>query len=109
MQLHRNFEWDPKKAALNVRNHSGVTFEDAARVLADPDGTANHVEVYDDRNSIVEDRYNTTGTDPADRSLILIVTWTDRSTATESVTRIISARLASPLERKRYAKEIGQR
>jgi uncharacterized DUF497 family protein len=30
----RRFEWDPKKAALNVRKHR-VTFEEAATVFND--------------------------------------------------------------------------
>ena len=29
------FEWDPKKAALNLKKH-GVSFEDAAAVFGDP-------------------------------------------------------------------------
>ena len=29
------FEWDPKKAALNLKKH-GVSFEDASAVFGDP-------------------------------------------------------------------------
>ena len=31
-----NFDWDPKKAAANVKNHDGVTFDEAETVFGDP-------------------------------------------------------------------------
>jgi uncharacterized DUF497 family protein len=36
--LHENFEWDEQKARKNLRKH-GVSFDDAALVLADEEGT----------------------------------------------------------------------
>ena len=66
-----------------------------------------HVEEYDGVHSDGEDRYITTASYPQDRRLVLIVSWTDRSTEDSKITRIISARLATPTERKKYAKEIG--
>ncbi len=31
-----NFDWDPKKAAANIKKHDGVTFEEAETVFGDP-------------------------------------------------------------------------
>ena len=31
-----HFDWDPKKAAANVKNHDGVTFDEAETVFGDP-------------------------------------------------------------------------
>ncbi len=66
-----------------------------------------HVEEYDLQHSTGEDRYVTTASHPDDRKIILIISWTDRSTVHAKVTRIISARPAKPAERKSYAKEIA--
>src|ERR1051326_4297879 len=106
MVLHDNFEWDENKARLNLKKH-GVSFDDAALVLADDQGEVFHVEEFDDRHSADEDRYVTTASHPDDRGLVLIVAWTDRSTHNAKVTRIISARAATPAEKKRYVKEIS--
>ena len=106
MMLHDNFEWDEDKAQKNLKKH-GVSFDDAALVLADEDGDAFHVEEYDGQHSTGEDRYVTSASHPDDRSIVLIVAWTDRSTQDDKVTRIISARAATPAERRRYVKEIG--
>ena len=97
--LHENFEWNETKAAKNIRKHR-VSFDDAALVLADEDGDAFHVEEYDDKHSTVEDRYITTASHPQDRSIVLVIAWTDRSTPRARITRIISARPATLAERK---------
>jgi uncharacterized DUF497 family protein len=39
--------------------------------------------------------------------LILVISWTDRSTDDEKVTRIISARKATKKEAKSYVEELG--
>ena len=106
MLLHENFEWDEDKAQKNLKKH-GVSFDDAALVLADEDGDTFHVEEYDGSHSGGEDRYVTTAPHPDDRAIVLIIAWTDRSTQDAKVTRIISARAATPAERKRYVKEIS--
>ena len=103
--LHENFEWDEEKAQKNLKKH-GVSFDDAALVLSDEDGHTYHVEEYDRQHSIGEDRYVTTASHPDDRSIVLVIAWTDRSTEHAKVTRIISARAAKPAERTRYVKEI---
>jgi uncharacterized DUF497 family protein len=106
MMLHENFEWDEDKAQRNLRKH-GVSFDDAALVLADEDGDRFHVEEFDEQHRAGEDRYVTTASHPDDRSIVLLVAWTDRSTDQAKVTRIISARAATPAERRRYGKEIS--
>src|SRR5580704_13797652 len=106
MTLHDNFEWDDDKARLNLKKH-GVSFDDAALVLADDDGNSFHVEEYDGEHSTGEDRYVTTASHPADRTIVLIISWTDRSTEDARITRIISARAATRAEGKRYGKEIS--
>ena len=106
MLLHENFEWDEDKAQKNLKKH-GVSFDDAALVLSDEDGEIFHIEEYDPQHSTGEDRYVTTASHPDDRSIVLVIAWTDRSTQHAKVTRIISARAAKPIERKRYAKEIS--
>jgi uncharacterized protein len=106
MRLHEEFEWDPKKAASNSLKHR-VSFEVAAAVLADEEGDVYHFDDPDDTASLGEDRYRTLGSLPADRRIVLLICWTDRSTDEAKVTRIISARLAGPHERKTYAKKIS--
>jgi uncharacterized DUF497 family protein len=106
MMLHENFEWDEGKAQRNLKKH-GVSFDDAALVLSDEDADKFHVEEYDLQHSVGEDRYVTTASHPDDRRIVLVIAWTDRSTAHDKVTRIISARAATPAERKRYGKEIS--
>jgi len=108
MMLHDNFEWDETKARKNLRKH-GVSFDDAALVLADEEGDIFHIEEFDDVYSADEERYITTASHPDDRSIVLVIAWTDRSTKRAKVTRIISARPATPTERKQYGKEIPGR
>jgi uncharacterized DUF497 family protein len=108
MKLHDHFEWDPRKAETNRRRHE-VTFDDAAAVLADEEGDVRHLEYSDDEHSYGEDRFVSIGSHPDDRSIVLSISWGDRSTAADRITRIISARVAASQERKRYAKEIADR
>jgi uncharacterized DUF497 family protein len=87
------FIWDPRKAASNVRKHS-VTFEEA-------------VTVFDDERALVqpdwihEDRLLILGTSA--RARMLFVVYVQREEA--DVIRIISARKATPHERKAYESE----
>ena len=83
------FEWDADKAALNFKKH-GVRFETAALVFNDE----NRIEFFDDAHSDFEERYNTIGKVEE----ILFVVYTER----KSLTRIISARIATPAERRMY-------
>lgn len=83
------FEWDPEKNRKNIEKH-GVSFQTAALVFADDD----RIDVYDTKHSIDEDRFCTIGKVKE----VLFVVYTERKDAV----RIISARLASPQERRLY-------
>jgi uncharacterized DUF497 family protein len=85
------FEWDTKKARLNLRNHK-VSFEEAATALKDPMAATG----ADPDHSISEDRYVTFGV--SERGRLLVVAHTEDG---ETI-RIISARVASKGERKIY-------
>ena len=88
-----DFEWDARKAAVNLRKHH-VSFEDAARVFLDP----NRIETYDGRDAYGEDRWKTVGmADPA----LLAVVYTARGKDGEII-RLISARKADAHERAQY-------
>jgi uncharacterized protein len=108
MKYHDVFEWDLQKAMTNRTKH-GVSFEHASAVLGDDQAEVYHVETFDDAHSTAEDRHVTTGSHPADRDIILLICWTDRSQGDQKVTRIISARHATRRERKHYAQEIDGR
>jgi uncharacterized DUF497 family protein len=82
-------EWDPKKATANIRKH-GVSFADAATVLSDDLA----ITIEDPRHT--EQRFVTIGSDAVGR--ILVVVYTYRSDKIQ----LISARDATPTERKRY-------
>jgi uncharacterized protein len=86
-----NFEWDPKKATLNVRDHR-VTFEEASTVFGD----SLAVTFADPDHSAGESRHLTFGM--SDQGRLLIVSHTER----RGVVRIISARRAVRAERKIY-------
>ncbi len=88
-----DFEWDEKKAARNNAKH-GISFEVARYVFDDPAA----VEELDGREHYGEDRYNITG---IVGGRLLAVTYTIRRR-----TRLISARLAAPHERKRYHEKV---
>lgn len=89
------FEWDPDKAASNLRKHR-VSFETAARVFADP-----FAVVEQDRIENGEQRWQTLGVVEGYLLLLVAHTVRDDEDGTECV-RIISARRAEPKERKRY-------
>lgn len=86
------FQWDPEKAETNERKH-GVNFIEAATVFGDPLARTR----LDPRQAIGEDRFVTLG--QSQQARMLVVAHTERQTAI----RIISARLATPRERRTYA------
>ena len=86
-----SFEWDPKKARVNLREH-GVTFEEASSALRDLLSATGH----DPDHSEDEDRFVTFGL--SSRGRLLTVSHTDRGNAI----RIISARIATNIERQLY-------
>ena len=86
-----DFEWDPQKAAKNFAKH-GVSFEEAESVFGDPLG-----RITDDlRHSVGEERYVLLGVSHAQR--LLAVMFAERGEAI----RLISARRATPRERRDY-------
>lgn len=66
------FEWDPNKAASNLKKHK-VSFGEAATVLGDPLS----ITVPDPDHSWAEDRYLTVGTSDLGRLLIVAHTEED--------------------------------
>ncbi len=85
------FEWDPKKAAINLRDHK-IAFEEAATALEDELSLTGD----DPDHSIDEARQITFGVSSTGH--LLVVSHTERG---ERI-RIISARLATRSERKLY-------
>ncbi|HMO80816.1 MAG TPA: BrnT family toxin [Pyrinomonadaceae bacterium] len=84
------FEWDPRKAAANLRKH-GVSFDEAAEAFFDE----NAFELYDDSHSEKELRFQIIG---LSRSQLLFVGYTVRG---ETI-RIITARKANARQARYY-------
>jgi uncharacterized protein len=84
------FDWDHAKNRSNLRKH-GIDFETAILVFDDPYSVATL-----DRVIHGEERWRTIGS--AGGIAIVIV----EHTVTEDLIRIISARKATPLERRSY-------
>ncbi|MDZ4258617.1 MAG: BrnT family toxin [Gemmatimonadales bacterium] len=88
------FEWDPRKAAANLRKH-GVTFEEAVSAFADP----HSITIPDPDHSIDEDRFILIGRSAMER--LLVVVHLERGDRI----RLISARLAARRERRTYEED----
>ena len=86
------FEWDDRKERINI-SKPGIDFSTAALVFGDD----NRIEKYDDLHSISEDRYITIG-EINGIAVIVVVVYTER----ENSIRIISARLATKIEKEAY-------
>jgi uncharacterized protein len=84
------FEWDERKAVANLKKHE-VDFADAALVLFD-----DLALTTPDLGDYSEERFATLGLDPLGRILVVVYTWREQRA------RIISARSATPAERRRY-------
>ena len=87
------FEWDPAKAAANLRKH-GVSFEDAQTAFSDEHARL----VNDPDHSAEEERFVLLGLSSSLR--LLVVAHCYRSA--DSVIRIISARRATKAEERSY-------
>ena len=85
------FEWDPRKAAANVKRRR-ITFDEAASVLDDPLSTT----YPDEAHSEEETRFLTIGA--SQRGRVLVVAHTERN----DTIRIISARRTTRREREFY-------
>jgi uncharacterized protein len=85
------FEWNPAKAEENLRKH-GVSFPEAASAFADELSLSE----IDEAHSEHEERYVLTGLSVRQR--LLVVAHTERG----HNIRILSARLATPREKRAY-------
>jgi uncharacterized DUF497 family protein len=86
-----SFEFDPAKAAANLKKHR-VSFDEAATVFDDPLSST----LPDDQHSEDEDRFVTVGMSVKHRLLFVVYTETD------SRIRIIGARTVTAAEREQY-------
>ena len=93
------FDWDPSKAASNLRKH-GIDFNVAATVFKD----SLMASILDEAHSDTEERWITVGVDKNGK--IQVVSHTQRDVDDHVLIRIISARPATPNERRQY--ESGQ-
>lgn len=112
-----NFEYDSKKNEINIKKH-GISLRNAARVFFDYD----RIEFYDEKNSNLEDRYDTIGDLTAGKAAVsldeilignvgkddvIFVVYTERIKSSQDgknwdVIRLISARYATNFERGLY-------
>ena len=92
------YEWDPAKAAANLRKH-GVPFAEAASVFLDPMA----LTFEDPDHSDEEDREITIGVSTKRRVLFV------SHAARRDRIRIISARKATRKERGQYAERTSRR
>ena len=83
------FDWDDAKEVLNFQKH-GIHFKTAAKVFLDPDKL-----IREDEEHLQEHRYDVLG--KVGKILFVVCAFRDNN-----VIRLISARLATKLERDRY-------
>jgi len=92
MGYEMQFDWDDEKEKYNIEKH-GIDFSTAALVFGD----IHRIEKYDELHSDSEDRYITIGQING-VTVVVMVVYTMRKT----LTRIISARLATKREKEAY-------
>lgn len=91
-----HFEWDPSKAALNLRKHR-ISFEEAKTVFYDDLA----IQFFDDEHAADEERFIMLGMSSSARLLVVChCEW-----GKGEVIRIISARKATRGETKHYRGE----
>ena len=88
------FEWDDEKAELNLKKHD-ISFEEAKSVFYD----SLSITIPDNSHSIEEHRFIIIGYSDEQRQIV--VAHTER----DDKIRIISARLATAGEKKKYEQE----
>lgn len=86
--------WDPKKAASNFKKHR-IRFSDAELVLYDP-----FALTLEEQFVIDEQRFVSIGLDALGRIIVIVHSYRG------DTIRLISARKATPLERRQYEKRI---
>ena len=87
------YEWDPAKARANLGKH-GIRFADAVTALED-----DLALTVRDPDSTEEERWIALGMDGLGRLLAVVFTWR------ADIIRIISARRATPRERRQYEED----
>jgi hypothetical protein len=90
--MHMEIEWDVAKAASNLAKH-GVSFEEAATALLDPNALA-----QEDRSATTEPRWILIGMSVRPRLLTVIYT-----VRPEDRLRLVSARRSTRKEASYYA------
>jgi len=86
--------WDPNKAEINFKKHK-IRFSDAEMVLYDP-----FAMTLKEHLVATEQRFVTIGSDAIGRLIAVVYSYRD------DAIRLISARKATPTERKQYEKGI---
>lgn len=89
IELQGEAEWDRRKAAANLLKH-GVRFSEAVTVLSD------ELAVTMEDEDSEEQRFITVGASDGGETLVVAYTWR------EERVRLISARRATPKERRAY-------
>ena len=89
------FEWDPRKAAANLRKH-GISFSEAQTAFTDGHGLL----IDDPEHSSEEDRFALLGVSATSRLLVVVHCYR----ADDLVIRILPARKADRIERRQYEK-----
>ena len=87
------FAWDERKNQENQRKH-GISFEEATTIFADENARL----IHDPEHSQAEDRFVLIGFSAKLRILVVVHAYRQD----EKQIRIISARKATPKERKQY-------
>lgn len=100
--MRMRFAWDETKNRSNQNKHDGIAFEEAAHVFRDPFRLTRQ-----DRIENGEERWQTIGVVHGVTVLLVAHTITEDDDDGEpvEVIRIISARRATPKERKHYEHE----
>lgn len=91
------FEWDRRKAALNLQKH-GVSFSEASTVFRDA------LAIIFDDEAHSDQEYREIIIDHSTRDRLLLVCFTEKA---ENVVRITSARLATRKEREDHEENRG--
>lgn len=100
--MRMRFAWDETKNRSNQKKHDGIAFEEAAHVFRDPFRLTRQDRIEDG-----EERWQTIGVVHGVTVLLVAHTITEDDDDGEpvEVIRIISARRATPRERKHYEHE----
>lgn len=93
------FEWDEDKNLANIKNHDGISFEDATKVFEDIWA----IEEYDAEHSTADEkRYTVIGL--SDERLLRVTYVVISEETDEEILRIISVRKAQSKDKENYEK-----